>query len=956
MRFFILSILAVLSIPEIPAIGQDKPAVDSRIIATAGDLPDSSIAMPPVKKSYLVSGDFRAMAFPDFADVVERQLKLVFVYKKEWIGDVRITASGDDLDLETIMEKSFKGRKLFFHIDEYGRVLISRDEPLVTELPDYTRQGEGSEYKDTLVDEELMTRAETLYRKSRQVADVGSVTIGRSVDNPSGNPVVISGEVKDVETGEPMIGATIYIEELEKGFITNHLGLYMISIPPGNYIARFNCLGMEERVYELNVQSSGQMNIEMAKKLYAIDEITVRSGEYDHVRGVEMGFTQLSIKSIKEIPVIMGEKDVIRVVNMLPGVQNAGEGSAGIYVRGSAADQNMFIINKIPVYNTAHLFGFFSAFNPDIIRDFSFYKGNLPVKYGGKLASVIDISTRQGNNKQFSARGGVSPVTAHLAVEGPIIRDRTSFVLSGRTSYSDWILSRLEDPDLRSSDAYFYDFAAGINHKQNDDNLFKAFGYYSHDRFSLASTNKYEYSNAGASLGWWHQYSARMHSETSLAYSRYRFGELDFKVPLEAFQHEYHIDHTELKADYTWLPGSNHNLSFGGNVIFYDLDRGEVLPYEAESDKEYVYLGKERAVEGALYLSDQIPLTDKFTLQGGIRYSFYANLGPQTVYQYTPDNPIAPEYVTGSVDYGNGEIISFYSGPEYRASAIYLMGENSSLKASYNRTRQYTYMLSNTFAISPTDQWKLCDSHIRPAVADQLSLGYYQDLRSRSIKLTTEVYYKKIKDIVEYRDGADFLNSPNIETEVLQGNQEAYGVELMLRRDAGKLTGWVSFAWSRSLLLVNGEYPWEDINQGKVYPANYDIPYSLNTVMNYRVNRRVSFSANVIYHTGRPVTYPISVFKIYGKKYIDYSDRNSYRIPDYFRIDFSMNIEGNLKRLKLAHSYWMLNVYNLTGRRNAYSVYFNAEGNNIRGYKLSIFGQPIVTLSWNFKFGNYASD
>jgi hypothetical protein len=919
---------------------------------TLGSSPDSlAVGTGP---KLLISGNFRGHTFNEFSAEAEKQLGLRFIFMDAWVSSIQMTASGDDLVLEEVLRQDLRGAGLYFHLDAHGRVLIT-PAPLITSLPEYEHENgiPGEEVPHS--GDDILTQAEEQYMHGRREADVGTIVIGRPTEYHGERAAVITGEIKDEESGEPLIGVTIYIEELEKGFVTNHLGRFTLSIPTGSYTARFNCLGMEEQVYELEVHSGGQMNIDMAKKLYAIDEITVRAGEYDHVRGVQMGFTQLSIKSIKEIPVVMGEKDVIRVVNMLPGVQNAGEGSAGLYVRGSAADQNMFIINRIPVYNTSHLFGFFSAFNPDIIRDFSFYKSNLPVKYGGKLASVIDISTRQGNNKRYTARGGISPVTAHVAVEGPILRERTSLVLSARSTYSDWILSRMEDPDLRNSNAFFYDLAGGINHKHNDNNLIKLFGYYSHDNFALASTNRYEYSNAGASLVWWHQYSTKLDSETSLAFSRYRFDHEDITIPLEAYQHDYRIDHLELKYDFNWLTAYRHNISFGGNAIYYNLDRGEILPFGEESDREYVYLGKERGVEGALYISDQIPITSKFTLQGGLRYSLYAYLGPQTVYEYAPGSPIDPEYVTGSRDYGNGEVVRFYSGPEIRASAIHLLGENRSLKASYNKTRQYLYMLSNTFAISPTDQWKLCDYYIRPAAADQVSLGYYQDLARKSIKLSAEIYYKMIRNIVEYRDGADFISSPNIETEVMQGDQEAYGIELLLKRDAGKLTGWLSFAWSKSLMLVNGEYEWEEINNGKVYPANYDIPVSVNTVLNYRVNRRISFSSNLVYHTGRPVTYPISVFRIDGKRYVHYSDRNEYRIPDYFRIDLSVNVEGNLREKKLAHSYWMLNIYNLTGRRNAYSVYFNIEGNRIKGYRLSIFGQPIVTLSWNSKFGNYAS-
>jgi hypothetical protein len=904
----------------------------------------------------VISGDFRGLTFKAFAAEVERQLPVRFVFRDEWVRDVRMTAYGDSLDLKKVLDKDLSGKNLFYYLDEYNRIFVISGAPLITDLPGYFSENETGMEQQVITAGEALTRVEELYMTGRKEAGVTTLAIGSAGNNPDGSATVINGEMKDRETGEPLIGATIYIEELSRGFVTNHLGHYTLSLPPGTYTTRFNCLGMEEIVYQLKVISSGKLDIDMAKKLYPIEQITVIAGKYDYVRGVQMGFEQIPIKSIKEIPVVMGEKDVIRVVNLLPGVQTAGEGSSGLYVRGSAADQNMFIINQVPVYNTSHLFGFFSAFNPDIIRNFSFYKSNLPARYGGKLASVIDISTRQGNNKQYTGRGGISPITAHAAVEGPILRERTSLVLGARSTYSDWILSRVEDPDIRASNAFFYDLAGGINHKQNEKNLLKVFGYYSKDRFSLASTNYYEYSNTGASLGWWHRYSAKLYSESSFAGSRYRFSHEDLTLPLEAYRHAYRIDHLELKSDFNWVPVYRHEISFGGGAILYALDRGEILPLGDDSDREYLNLGRERGVETAFYISDEIPLTSKLTVQGGIRYSLFAYLGPQKVNEYLPDNPLIPEYATGLMDFKPGQIIRFYSGPEFRASVSHLLGENNSVKFSYNNTRQYLYMLSNTFAISPIDQWKLCDYYVGPAVADQFSLGFYQNLARKTIHFSAELYYKSVRNIQDYRDGADFISAPNIETEVLQGKQEAYGAELMMKKDAGKLTGWMSFAWARSLVQVNGEHPWQKINNGKVYPANYDIPYSLNIVLNYRYNRRYSISSNVVYHTGRPVTYPIAAFEIDRKKYMYYSDRNEYRIPDYFRIDMSVNLEGNLKARKLAHSYWMLNVYNLTGRRNAYSVFFKTEGNNIKGYKLSIFGRPIVTLSWNFKFGNYASD
>ncbi len=903
----------------------------------------------------VITGNFTELAFDEFTREVEKLVPVKFVYRKEWTREIRISASGDNMELFKILSDHLSRNNLYY-FSSGNRIFITRDNPLVDVLPDYEGIDEASGPSQDSLETQTLTEAEKLYIEGRRKSTMKTLYVGSPTDHVNGQGAVINGNIRDTETGEAMVGATIYVQELSRGFITDINGYFTMSIPAGAYIFRFNCLGMNELQYKMEVRSSGEVDIEMTRRLYPIDEITVKSGEFNNVRGLQMGFTQISIKNIKEIPVVLGEKDVLKVVHMLPGVQNAGEGSAGINVRGSAVDQNMFLLNKIPVYNTSHLFGFFSAFNPDIIRDFSFYKSNLPAKYGGRLASVIDISSRQGNNKNFTARGGISPITAKIALEGPIIKDKSSYVLSARSTYSDWILNRMEDADLRNSNAQFYDLAAGITTKLNDRNLIKVFGYYSKDEFSLASTEQFQYSNVGASLDWWHQISSIISSNTSFAMSQYQFDHQNNSLPLEAYQHDYQINHYELKSDFTWIPGYRHNVTFGGNAILYDIDRGEILPLGEESSRKPVILGTENGIEGGIHISDQVQVNERLSIYAGLRYSFYAYLGPQTVYEYAPNNPVGPEYIEDTLSFSDGEVISFYSGPEIRASATYLTGTNNSVKLSYNKTRQYLYMLSNTIALSPTDQWKLADYHVSPQSAGQVSIGFYQDFNRKFLNFSAEVYYKMVNDIVEYRDGANFISSQQIETEILQGKQKAYGIELMMRKHTGKLSGWLSFTYARSLIKVDGENNWEQINQGNWYPANYDIPFSTNAVMNLRANRRLSFSSNLVYHTGRPITYPVTMFNLDDKRYIAYSGRNEHRIPDYFRLDLSVNLEGNLKSRKFWHSYWMLNIYNLTGRKNAYSVFFKNEEGKIKGYKMSIFSRPIVTLSWNFKLGNYASD
>jgi hypothetical protein len=658
---------------------------------------------------------------------------------------------------------------------------------------------------------------------------------------------------------------------------------------------------------------------------------------------------------MKEVPVVLGEKDVLKIVQLLPGVQNAGEGSSGFNVRGGTADQNMFYINNISIYNTSHLFGFFTSFSPDVVSDFSLYKNSVPAKYGGRIASIFNITTRQGNKNNFFAQGGISPITAHLAIEGPIIKEKVSFVASGRSTYSDWILKRLNDYDLQNSNASFNDFTAGIDAKINPNNNLNLFFYTSSDRFSLSTKNDYKYSNTGGSLRWDHRFSKDLSSDFSLSTSDYQFSNTDKNNISEAYSHEYELRHTEARADFVLLRLKDHRIEFGLNAIWYDLNRGEILPYGTESRRIPYDLGREQAIESGIYVSDEFELLPRLGVMLGLRYSLYGYLAPADINHYEDGAPLDQYSYLETVHQESG-VVKSYSGLEPRVAINYQVGANSSLKASYSRLQQFIFLLSNTIAVAPNDQWKLTDYHISPPLSDQVSLGFYQDIRDPSLNLSVEVYKKWVNGIVEYKDGADFISSEPIETQVLQGSQNSRGVEFMVRKNSDKLTGWLSYAYSRSTITIDGEYDEQQINGGHSYSSNFDKPHSLNLVANYRLSRRLSVSSNLVYSTGRPVTLPVSTYYAEDRPYLLYSSRNAYRIPNYFRMDLSINLEGNLRSKKFAHSFWMLSVYNLTGRENAYSVYYEVVDDQINGYQLSVFGRPIVTISWNFKFGNYNSN
>jgi len=901
------------------------------------------------------TGDFQDVPFQEFVRNVEQQKGLTFYYLESWVRKLRVTASGKELSLRNTLDLTLLPAGIYYHMEETGEIYLSMQQPLFGELPDYSGRRESLD----LGGEEGMagpTSTEQKYIDGRKAGMLETIHVGTRAEGEGSNVAVLNGKISDVETGDPLIGATIYFEDLAKGTASDVDGRFSIVVRPGKYTIEFKCMGMEDRHNYLEVLSGGNLDITMQRSVIALTEVVVQANRYHNVRGTQMGFDRLNYKVLNEVPVVMGEKDVLKVIQMLPGVQTVGEGAAGFNVRGSAADQNMIFINKVPVYNSSHLFGFFTSFSPDIVKDFTLYKSNVPAAYGGRLASVFDITARQGNLNKYTAHGGISPVTARLSVEGPIQKGKSSFILAGRSTYSDWILTKLEDPQLRESKANFNDISGMLTWEPGEKTLIKAFGYYSHDYFKLGTTNQYAYNNAGGSLNIRRRMGSRLSGDLALVYGTYDFTTTNEQVASEAWTQAYRIDHYETKLDMSWLSLGKHKLTFGGGAILYNLDRGDVLPYGDISMRVPVELGLDNGIETAVYLADEISLSPRFTLYGGLRFATYFSLGPDQVQVYGEGLPIQPGSVVDVIDAEPYELIKTYYGLEPRLALNLMLGANNSLKLSYNRVNQFLFMLSNTVAISPTDQWKLVDLNIVPPYVDQVSMGFYQDFPRGGINTSLEVYYKQVNNVVDFRDGASFISTPYVEQVTLQGDQEAYGFEALFKKSAGKLSGWIAYAYSRSFMQVDSEFSGERINQGQAYPSNFDRPHNLSIVSNVKLNRRLSFSANMVYTTGRPVTYPVSIYYMDGIQFVDYADRNSYRIPDYFRLDLSVNLEGNLKERKLFHSYWMLNFYNLTGRQNAYSVYFQNDDGAINGYKLSIFGQMVVTLSWNFKLGNYASE
>ena len=891
----------------------------------------------------LVNADFN-----EFAAKINSKYGINIYFLQEWVKNIKVTSGDDSVELEDLLNQILNPANINYTI-QGSQVFLTGSEKLSDPL-------------EAINKAVLLSKSNSINQTAQIPFGVHSYerTVKKAVigaDKPAQNlrKVIINGRITNAANGEPVIGATVVVPGTSIGSISDADGTYSINLRSGeSYKLNVSCLGMENEVYLVDIKGSGLLNIEMEGKMIDVKEVVVRSGRNDNVRGMQMGFTKIGAKDIKSIPAVMGERDIFKVATLMPGVQTVGEGSAGFNVRGSASDQNLFLLNEIPVLNTGHLLGFFSAFNPDMISDFNLYKSNFPVEYGGRLASVFDISTRKGNKKKFGARGSVSPVTASLLVEAPIQKDKSSFIFSTRSTYSDWILGRLEDSETLNREANFYDIMGGVHLLGENNSTTEVFGYYSRDKFNLAGTNSFRYENLGTSITYNRPLSGTWNLKTAGVFSQYTNYQSNTIQADRSFEHEFQVRSEQVKINISGYPWVGHKVGFGGSAILHHLDQGVLGSFGDESILSPVDFGKENGLEYALHVSDEISLTDQLNFYGGLRYSLFNYLGPNDVYNYVENSPYEPENVIDTISYSSGQSIEHYSGPEIRAAFNYTLSNDFSIKWSYNRMRQYLFMLSNTTSISPTDRWKLTDPFIAPPISDQVSLGLYKNLLNSSIETSAEVYYKKGKNIIEYKDGVDLTYSPDIETLVLQGKQNAWGMEFFLRRNTGRLNGWLSYTYSRSIIHVDGEEPWQRINQGVEYPANYDKPHALNLVGNIEISRRISLSSNLVYYSGRPITYPTGYMFVNDYQVVNYSKRNEFRIPEYFRIDLSLNIEGNLRKDKLAHSSWMFSIYNLTGRRNAYSIYFTNDRGDIKGYKLSIYGEPIFTISYNFKLGNYA--
>lgn len=772
--------------------------------------------------------------------------------------------------------------------------------------------------------------------------EIGNRNIARA------QQTVLVGTIKSARTGEPFPNIAVLVDN-EYSTTTDPYGNYSLSIPSGKHTLNITGFGIRETNLNLMVYNDGRMDVSVQDQIPTLKEIIVSTAKTRNIRNVQMGLSRLTIAQIKKIPTVFGEADILRAITTLPGVKTVGEASTGFNVRGGSADQNLILFNDATIYNPSHFFGMFSAFNPEIVKDVELYKSSIPAKYGGRLASVLDINSREGNKKQLTGSAGIGPVTSRLELEGPIVKDRTSFIFGGRATYANWLINVLPK-EYDKSKANFQDFNLGLSHRIDSNNTLYLNAYYSNDRFQLNSDTIYGYSNRNASFKWKRNFSRRLQAELIGGYDYYKYDINSGVNTVNAFDLFFDIRQLYGKLNFSYFINQKHAVDFGVSSLSYRLRPGVFNPLTSSSLVRPDTINTEHALENAAYVTHRFNATNKLSFSTGIRYSFYSYMGPQTVSYYAASQPRTDDTRTETVAYGKGKFIKNYQGPEIRFSTRYAFTPTFSIKASYNSLRQYIHLLSNTTVISPTDIWKLSDPNIQPQIGDQVSLGFYKNLRSNTIETSVEVYYKNIKNYLDYKPGASLVMNHHIETDVINTKGKAYGVELLIKKPVGKLNGWIGYTYSRILLKSTDLSLGSMINNGQFYSANYDKPHDVIVVGNFEINHRFSLSLNSTYSTGRPITYPVGEYVYAGSARVLYSDRNQYRIPDYYRTDFSMNIDGNHKVHQKTHNSWTIGVYNLFGRRNPYSVYFISENGVVNGYKLSIFGSAIPFINYNIRF------
>ena len=885
-------------------------------------------------QEFLITGSNQQKSLKEFISEVEGKYPVKFFFEEKAIENISVTEDFKDIPLKQCLEKILKNTSLLFQIAD-NQVILYRGFELTELFPG------GIQKEIQIAPSEKKLSKEQLQKLQYRILNIG--TPGKN----NAGTATVSGFLRNSETGESINDGAITISGTQKGTSTDKNGFYKITLPVGIHELNFSLIGMEPVKRNIKLYSDGKLDVAMEVKINLLEGATIT--ENRNTKGEMNSREKIDIQMMKTLPSLLGEADIIKSLLLVTGVQTVGEGTSGFNVRGGNTDQNLILLDQAIIYNPTHFFGNFSAINSDVIDNATLYKGNIPIKYGGRIASVFEINTIEGNHEKVTGSTSISPLSTGINVNGPLFSDKSTFMTSFRTTYSDWVLDQIKISQLQNSKAGFFDAQLKFNLYLNKNNNLVVNFYNSQDKFQLHSDTTYQYRNMIGSIALKHRFNSNLKSNTSLVYSSYNYEVADRNSTNDSFVLTHRLSNITLNHDYEYSSDFGIKYLWGGNVQLYSVNPGERQKL-SDSNILPISFSDERALEYGLYGGTEYKVSDKLKIEGGLRISGLASFDKSKEYLYRANAPLTVENITDSLTTNRSGLSKFYLTPEWRLSLSYSLGKTGSLTFSYSKTVQYIHMLSNTTAISPTDTWKLSDKYLTPAIGNQFSLGYFKSSSDNKINFSVEAFYKLVDGVKQYKAGADLVLNDHIETEIVNGHAKSYGLEMSLEKTKGRLYGRLDYTYSRTQIKSVSGFKEDQINGGEYFNANYDQPNNLNLLLNLKASRRIILSSGVFYSTGRPITLPVSKYQLGDQWFVQYSKYNEYRIPDYFRTDLSLTVNGNLKLDQLVHSSITFSLYNVTGRRNPYSIYFKSEEGRLDAYQLSIFGAVIPSVTYKLKF------
>ncbi len=857
---------------------------------------------------------------------LEQKHEIGFYFVDDWLDKIIIDESFAKRTLREMFNELFAGSDINF-IEINPNVIVFVRDPA-----------------------QSLLRYSIIREAIREQKKIQKINIGTKSQNSSKQWITLTGSVTRNKSKEPIVGGSLLVTDINVGAVTDNEGKFQLRIPAGPHVISLSSVSYEEKVIDLEIYTDGMVSFELEEKPNLLDEIIVHDKSVREITTRSMGLTQLSLAEIKKAPALLGEVDIIKQIQNLPGVNSVGEASSGFNVRGGSVDQNLILYDGLPVFNSSHVFGFFSSFNAEAVRNVTFYKGNIPAEFGGRISSVLDIRSKEGNYEKWGASGGIGIISTNLMVNGPIKKNKTAIAASFRATYSDWLINTVRSNyvDLSQSSASFYDGTLKLTHRFSEKTKLTFSGYKSHDQFRLQGDSSFRWDTSLASLRFDHEFTKSFSTSLSAGVGSYSYNVFD-KDTLSGFDLKYRLTYPTVKLDFYLLKG-NHKISAGVQGLYYDFNPGTFTPSSVSSNKRSIQMDIQKSIETGIYIADEFKVTENFYIDAGLRFSMFQQVGPANINIYSSGVPREPLTIIDTLHFSTGEKIKSFYNAEPRIGFRYELSPSSSFKLAYNRTVQYLHLVTNTTAITPVDIWQPSGYYFEPQKADQLSFGFFKNFKEKTYETFIEVYYKMTNNVVDFKDGANLILNQQIEADLLQGKSRSYGAETQFSKKTGRLTGSIGYTYSRSFQTIQGNFPEESINNGKEYRSNFDQPHNVNISWKYNISRRYFFTGGFVYHTGRPITLPLTAFTVDNVTVSSFSDRNAFRIPDYHRLDLGFVVEGSHKRKKIWDGTFTFSVYNVYARKNPYSVFFKEVRPGIlRPYRLSIIGTALPSISYSFK-------